>query len=89
MVLTGTVNNATRFVDGTSGNIYVTDPTAGTPKVHVVASSGAVIYSFGVNGTVPNSGQFQTPLGVTIVDKDIYVVDNAADSVVRFRSGGW
>lgn len=85
-----TANNASYFAVSATGNIYVTDPTPGNPKVHVIAPSGALLYSFGKNGTTANTGEFNRPYGVVIVGTDIYVVDNAAPAgVVRFRSGGW
>ncbi len=83
-----TVNGPAHFAySGGTGNLYVTDPSL--KKVHVVASSGALLYSFGVNGSMHHQGQFLSPYGIVIVGNDIYVTDQSANSIVRFRTNSW
>ncbi|GAB4270821.1 MAG: hypothetical protein Kow0029_07930 [Candidatus Rifleibacteriota bacterium] len=83
-------NNCTNFVySSTTGNLYITDPTIGNPKVHVIDASGNLIYSFGKNGNTPNQGEFQEPLGITIIQNDLYISDKTSNFIVRFRTGTW
>ncbi len=72
---------------GTSGNLYVTDPSG--KQIHAIASSGAWLYSFGVNGSTPHQGQFLSPYGIVLVGNDIYVTDQTGNSIVRFRASSW
>ncbi|PKL47422.1 MAG: hypothetical protein CVV42_13265 [Candidatus Riflebacteria bacterium HGW-Riflebacteria-2] len=84
------INNATHFAFGpTSENIYVTDPIGA--KINVIASSGALLYSFGAFGA--GLGQFQQPYGLAIISApgayDMYVTDRTTGKIVRFRSNTW
>jgi len=83
-----TTSGATQFVTGASGNIYVTDP-AGC-KVHVISSTGAYLYWFGVSGT--GIGEFQEPYGITLpiaAPFDMYITDRSGNKIIRFRSNAW
>ncbi|NLF98168.1 MAG: hypothetical protein GX569_15655, partial [Candidatus Riflebacteria bacterium] len=78
-----TVNNATHFAFGpTSQNIYATDPLGA--KINVIASSGALLYSFGESGD--GLGKFQYPYGVAIISApgayDMYVTDRTTGKIV-------
>ncbi|MGM0599011.1 MAG: Ig-like domain-containing protein [Candidatus Rifleibacteriota bacterium] len=85
----GTVNNAHYIVQGPSGNLYITDPTAGDPKVHVVAPDGTLLYSFGNVGTTPHMGEFTEPWGITIMEDDLYIVDKSGNCIHRLRFTDW
>jgi hypothetical protein len=66
----------------------VTDP-AGC-KVHVISSTGAYLYGFGVDGT--GLGEFKEPYGITLSNAapyDMYITDRSGDKIIRFRSNAW
>jgi len=73
------------FRSATTQNIYVVDQTDNTIKV--VASTGALLYSFGSTAVGP--GRILDPHSLVAIDNDIYITDYAQDLIIRFRGDTW
>jgi hypothetical protein len=85
--LSQNVNNPTNHAYSATGNLYITDPAGA--KVHVIDSTGQLVYSFGKTGSTLNAGEFTQPYGIAIISNDLYITDRTNNYIVRFRTANW
>jgi len=86
----GSFGNATNVADIAYGSeafpkVYISDDI--NDRIIVLDTSGKELFTFGATGG--GLGQFDAPWGLTIVGKDLYIVENGSGRIHRLRGGGW